>query len=246
MSGTGGITFGSEVVKKLGVKVGPGTVVVSEGDMGREMYIVHKGTLEVVKNINGQDQVLGKIEAGGFFGELSLLNNDARTATVRAVEPSVLLKVTPKGFDALLRKMPDLSLKVIMALASRLRASTEQVASLQETEDDIKYLKAVISKIKTMGSEMAKGLKVPISLDQIARDLNTPEPVFNMVRTDILNAQNVFTVEAGAFIVPSLKIVNEFLDFFVKRKRRQSGANAEEAPSSEQEKAPEKEEAKEA
>ena len=102
------------------------------------MYIVHKGSLEVVKNINGVEQVLTKFNAGDFFGELSLLNNEPRTATVRAIEDSILLKVSPKAFEVLVRKIPDLSLKVIMALAARLRASTEKVASLQETDEDMK------------------------------------------------------------------------------------------------------------
>lgn len=214
------IAFGADVIKKFGIEVGKKTNVVNEGDKTREMYIVHKGKLEVVKKQGDAEHILGYMKEGDFFGELSLLNNEPRSATVRAVERSVILKINPASFEALIKKYPDLSLKIIKALAARLQTTTEQVVSLQEQDDDVRFLKTVVSKLHTVGQKTTKGIRVSTTLEEIANEINTKTASYEAVKADLENASNVIQfLKEGAFEVRDMDLLEEFVHFVEARKK---------------------------
>lgn len=76
-----------------------------QGDRGDKFYIVKVGTVLITKRTekNGIDEAVGKIEKGGFFGELALLKEDCRQATVTAQAPGVeCLTLDRKYVSALL------------------------------------------------------------------------------------------------------------------------------------------------
>ena len=95
-----------------------GTVLIREGNPGREFCIVIEGTVSVSRK--------GKklpIRGGGeFFGEISLLTNAPTTATVVTTSPVRALIVTARGFRRLLEQSPGIQLKVMTAMATRLAA----------------------------------------------------------------------------------------------------------------------------
>ena len=70
------------------------------------------------------------LEAGAFFGDMALLGDETRSASVKTLEESVLLALSRRDFIDLLRQSPDLSLAVIEELANRLRETNEQARSL--------------------------------------------------------------------------------------------------------------------
>ncbi len=72
------------------------SVVVREGDPGDSLCIIVMGAVEVVKN----DSVVARLEAGNYFGELSLIDGQPRSATVVAVEELTLLTITSADFDS--------------------------------------------------------------------------------------------------------------------------------------------------
>jgi len=214
------IKFGAEIIKKYGINVSKGTIVVSEGDNTREMYIVHKGELEAIRSVGEHERVMRHIKEGDFFGELSLLNNEPRSATVKATEAAVLLKISPESFETLVKKSPDLSLKIIKALAERLCKSNEEIAGLQEQEEDMKLLKSVISKIKSIGNKGVKGIKVDATLESIAEEIKSPKEALQLVKFDLENAKNVITfLEDGTFEIKEMDLLMEFIDFIELRKQ---------------------------
>ena len=74
------------------------TVVVREGDPGDSLCVIVDGAVEVRKD----DRVIARLTAGDFFGEISLIDGEPRSATVVTVEDSVLLKLSSAAFDSLL------------------------------------------------------------------------------------------------------------------------------------------------
>ncbi|MGF1469575.1 MAG: cyclic nucleotide-binding domain-containing protein [Sandaracinaceae bacterium] len=85
------------------VQVGVAEKVVEEGDPAREMFVVVAGELEVLKQSqHGSDIRLGLLGPGDWFGEMALVDVQPRSATVRALAPSVLLRFSAEHVDRLL------------------------------------------------------------------------------------------------------------------------------------------------
>lgn len=79
----------------------PGQVVIREGDIGSRFYMVIRGQLEVVRKRSGGEEKLALLKAGDHFGELALLQNTRRAATVRAITAVDLLALNQGDFQAL-------------------------------------------------------------------------------------------------------------------------------------------------
>ncbi len=93
-----------------------GTVLIAEGKVGHEFFIVLEGKVEVRHG----DQVLATRGPGDFFGEIALLDNRPRTATVVATEPVVVEVLSRQEFASLLAQAPDLSQEIMATMARRL------------------------------------------------------------------------------------------------------------------------------
>jgi|SRR5688572_556823 NADH:ubiquinone reductase (H+-translocating) len=85
-----------------------GTDIIRQGDPGNRFYIVNAGKVEVIRR-NGTDaEVLATLGPGQYFGEVALLRQSGRTATVRAVEDTTVLSIARKDFTALIQNLPIL------------------------------------------------------------------------------------------------------------------------------------------
>ena len=97
-----------------------GRKLIAEGDRGREFFVLLEGTAKVTK----KRKQLNTLEAGDFFGEIALVSREPRTATVTTTSPARALVVTDRAFRALLDRVPEIQVKVLEALATRLAPST--------------------------------------------------------------------------------------------------------------------------
>ena len=97
-----------------------GRKLIAEGDRGREFFVLLEGTAKVTK----KRKKLNTLEAGDFFGEIALVSREPRTATVTTTSPARALVITDRAFRALLDRVPEIQVKVLEALATRLAPST--------------------------------------------------------------------------------------------------------------------------
>lgn len=123
------------------VRADPGAVVAREGDDAHEMFAVLAGELEVVRRskggVEGRVAVLG---AGNWFGEMSIVDPQPRSATVRTLSPTVLLRLSSEDFDRLYRRDVKsylmLILNITRELARRLRVADGMIAGFLATAWD--------------------------------------------------------------------------------------------------------------
>ncbi len=108
-----------------------GQTILEEGDLGDKLYFVDRGEVEVVfTGPTGEKRRVALLRDGDYFGEIALLEDVPRTATVRTRVPSTLLVLNRERFLDLLQAVPDLRASFERGVEARRRAN---LAALQET-----------------------------------------------------------------------------------------------------------------
>lgn len=98
-----------------------GENIVSEGDEGNKFYIIVRGKFEIIKRMpDGEDRRVAVLQDGDHFGEIALLHNVPRNATVRAMGPSVLLSVRQEAFHRLMIEHPQIRQSLEQILQKRI------------------------------------------------------------------------------------------------------------------------------
>ncbi|HET7807074.1 MAG TPA: cyclic nucleotide-binding domain-containing protein [Gaiellaceae bacterium] len=93
-----------------------GKEMTRQGSPGREFFVLLEGEAEVEKD----GRVINQLSGGDFFGEIALVDDSPRTATVTATTPVRALVITDRSFRRLLKDQPEIQSKVLAALAARL------------------------------------------------------------------------------------------------------------------------------
>jgi len=115
MEGRRGIP--AAVQRKLIISYAGGDVIFREGDEGDNMYSIRSGRVSIRKG----DREIADVEEGGFFGEMSFLLRQPRTATAVAAEDTELINITSENIGLLMNEFPDFALDMLKVMASRLR-----------------------------------------------------------------------------------------------------------------------------
>lgn len=133
-------------------RIAVGTRVVSEGDPAREMFVVLDGELEVLKRTRtGSEIRVAMLGPGGWFGEMSILDVQPRSASVRALAPSRVMRLSAENVDRLLYRR-DLKayalfvMNIARELSRRLRVADGILAQFVGTMAD-----EYVSKTKSGG-----------------------------------------------------------------------------------------------
>jgi uncharacterized membrane protein len=106
------------------IKFKPGQVIIREGEMGDLFYVITEGQAEIIiRDADGEELVLHRVGPGNFFGELSMLTNEPRSARVRAVEHVTTLALKRNDFFEFLRTHTHAAIDVMVELGGRLRDS---------------------------------------------------------------------------------------------------------------------------
>jgi CRP/FNR family cyclic AMP-dependent transcriptional regulator len=95
--------------------VSSGKQLATEGDFGHEFFIIQRGRAEVLRG----GEKIAELGPGDFFGEIALLREDRRTATVKASEPMSVIVMTRQSFRDLDRSMPEVHATVAEAIEAR-------------------------------------------------------------------------------------------------------------------------------
>jgi len=102
------------------------TEIVKEGEPGNCMYIIHRGEVKIHKG----EQMLATLKEKDFFGELSLLDTETRSASATAVTDCILFHIDQDPFYDLIESRPEVVKGVIKILCKRLRAANEKILAL--------------------------------------------------------------------------------------------------------------------
>jgi CRP/FNR family cyclic AMP-dependent transcriptional regulator len=105
-----------------------GETIVQKGQGGVGFYLVLEGSVEVRSN----GTMLAKLGPGQFFGEMSVIDNEPRSADVVAVEPARCLILSAWSFNALMSENPRIAIKLLQEFVRRLRSANQSLSGRTE------------------------------------------------------------------------------------------------------------------
>jgi CRP-like cAMP-binding protein len=120
----------NDALERLAREFPAGTVLFEEGQPGDDMYIVVTGEVELRRQVGDAERVLAVLPSGEFFGEMAILNGRPRSATAVVRSDARLFVIDGTTFEAMLRARPEIALRMIKALATRLDGANHHVELL--------------------------------------------------------------------------------------------------------------------
>ena len=112
----------------LGTLYRDGEEIIRQGEVGDCMYVVQSGRVEVVQSGEFGEQHLAFLNAGNFFGEMAVFERERRSATVRSVGESRVLKVDKKTLLRRIGEDPLLAVNLLQTLSHRIRDLNAAIA----------------------------------------------------------------------------------------------------------------------
>ncbi len=101
------------------IDIAAGKTLVREGERGRELYVILRGTADVTRG----GRKLSELIPGDFFGEMALLNPAPRNATVSARTDMRVMVLGPREMDMIVEREPSVAKQLLAAMAERVRAA---------------------------------------------------------------------------------------------------------------------------
>ena len=207
-----------------------GTVLFEEGQPGDYMYVVQSGEIEIRRQVGETERVLAVLPSGEFFGEMAILNGRPRSATAVVKTAARLLVIEGKTFEAMLRARPEIAMRIIKSLATRLESANQHVELLLLPTPDHRVVQCLRhlaeEQMQLAGAHFHPGtaILVPRRVEDIASRVGLPaHEVIEVV--DRLRAARLVLmaedagIEGNGFIVPEVGRLLEFLEFLTLKDR---------------------------
>lgn len=139
--------------------ISKGNVIFYEDDPGTSCYIILSGKVKIVVNADdGREHILGVLQDNDFFGEMSLIDGEPRSASAICVEDTQLVNIQRDEFLKLLRNNPDITLKLLVTLSQRLRAADRNMESLAFLSAPGRVARLLLELGRENGERTAEGL----------------------------------------------------------------------------------------
>ena len=126
------------------------SVIFSEGEQGRTMYVIMDGEVEIRKKTGKNSyKILVTLKAGDFFGEMAIIENKPRTATAVAKVSSTLITLDTDAFYTMVEKSSDFAVKMIKTLSSRLRKADHLIEYILGSNDEKQVVSGIAGYVKS-------------------------------------------------------------------------------------------------
>lgn len=129
---------------KFGVECKPDDIIFCEFELGNEFYFILKGKVKIVKIINNREKTIDVLTDGDVFGEMSILEEEPRSAGAVAVNDVKLLKFHRDNFDALLQGNPQLAYKLLLIFSKRIYDQKRRLMILLLDEPNLKVMDVML------------------------------------------------------------------------------------------------------
>ncbi len=145
------------------LRLAPREMLFSEGDVGAECFIVMAGDVDVIKQVGSETMLLERCRPGAIIGEMALIDNSPRAASVRARTSATLLRITEAEFVTMMHANPNTAMALLRGGTTRLRSSNARMisgleaknAQLAQAYEDLKAAQGELLRLERIERELA-------------------------------------------------------------------------------------------
>jgi CRP/FNR family transcriptional regulator len=182
--------------------VGKGSYLFHEGDPSAGFYIVRSGAINVHRvNAAGKEQVIHVFRTGESFAEGTLATDKGYPADARAIEPSQVLLVQKAGFLALLRRQPELALRMLGSMSAHLRILVGQLEDLTLRDVETRLANWLVKRCPDPAGARPVRIELPMTKRVLAAELGTVSETLSRSLAK-LREQKLLAVKGRILTVP--------------------------------------------
>jgi CRP/FNR family transcriptional regulator len=157
-----------------------GAYLFHEGDRASGFYIVQRGSVNVHRvNAAGKEQIIHIFRAGESFAEVALASDRGYPADARALEPTQVLLVQKDGILTLLRRQPELALRMLGSMSSHLRVLVSQLEDLTLKDVETRLANWLVKRCPNPGSDQPVQIDLTMTKRVLAAELGTVSETFS-------------------------------------------------------------------
>jgi CRP/FNR family cyclic AMP-dependent transcriptional regulator len=179
--------------------VAKGTVVLTEGEVGDSLYTIVTGRVKVfIGDEDGREIILKILGPGDFFGEMSMVDSQPRSASVSTIEPSTFRVLSHQAFEICLEKAPRIATIVMQALAKRLRDADRKISTLALMDVYGRVANTLLELSITSNGKLVVGEK--LSQQEIANMVGASREMVNRILKD-LSERGYISIESKTITI---------------------------------------------
>ena len=188
-----------------------GDYLFHEGDPARGFYVVQRGAVNVHRvSAVGKEQVIHIFRAGESFAEVALATETGYPADARAIEPTQVLLVQKDGILALLKRQPELALRMLGSMSSHLRVLVGQLEDLTLKDVETRLANWLVKRCPNPQSDQPVRIELAITKRMLAAELGTVSETFSRTLAKF-REQKLLTVKGKIITVLSPAKLNALL-----------------------------------
>ena len=182
-----------------------------EGDAAMGFYVVQRGAVNVHRvNAAGKEQIIHIFRTGDSFAEVALASATGYPADARVLEPTQVLLVQKEGVLALLKRQPELALRMLGSMSSHLRVLVGQLEDLTLKDVETRLANWLVKRCPNLQSEKPVNIELKMTKRVLAAELGTVSETFSRTLAK-LREQKLLTVKGKTVMVISPKRLSELL-----------------------------------
>jgi len=180
-----------------------GEYLFHEGGPASGFYVIQRGSINVHRvNAAGKEQIIHIFRTGDSFAEVALASETGYPADARALEPSQVLLVQKDGILALLRRQPELALRMLGSMSSHLRVLVGQLEDLTLKDVETRLANWLIKRCPNPRSEQPVRIELTMTKRVLAAELGTVSETFSRTLAKFRD-QKLLVVKGKTFVVLS-------------------------------------------
>ena len=166
-------------------------ILMTEGDIGESMYVVKSGSVKVyVSDDDGHELVLYQQGVGAVIGDIALLDDEPRSASVSTLEPSTALMIGKQAFLDCLLHSPGMAINIIRSLTQRLRDATDGSRSLA-LDNVYRRLADKLQELSIQGDDEHPSLPKKYSHQELGNMIGASREMVGKVMAELIKGEYV-------------------------------------------------------
>ncbi len=166
-------------------------ILMTEGDAGESMYVIQSGLVKVfVSDEDGKELVLYEQGPGAVIGDIALLDDEPRSASVSTLDKTTALMIGKSGFIQCLKESPEMGLGIIRSLTQRLRQATEGSRSLA-LDNVYRRLADKLQELSVGSAETGQHLEKKYSHQELGNMIGASREMVGKVMAELVKGEYI-------------------------------------------------------